>query len=328
MTPLALLTSKARSRRARIVFPEGDDDTIVEAARRVAADGIARAIILRTAGAGPLPAGDAIDVVDPGTSPKRAEYAQLYAAREGYPEAPTAHLLEKPVDFAAAMVGAGDADGMVAGFTCGTAAVILASQMFIGLREGVTTASSFFLMAVPGWKGEEGDLLVFADCAVNRNPSPGQLADIATATADSVRELLGWVPRVAMLSFSTRGSASHPDVDKVVEALRIARERQPTLAIDGEMQVDAALVPAVAVKKMTERGPVAGRANVLIFPDLDAGNMAYKLVQRLAGAAAYGPVLQGFRRPVSDLSKGATIDEIVGAATLVAASGRDPGDRA
>jgi phosphate acetyltransferase len=199
--------------------------------------------------------------------------------------------------------------------------VILASQMFIGMREGILTPSSFFLMAVPDWKGSEGGLLVFADCAVNPNPTAKELADIAVSTAASVRELLDWVPRIAMLSFSTRGSASHPDADKVLEALKLVREREPDLAIDGEMQADAALVPSVAAKKMGNTGLVAGRANVLIFPDLDAGNIAYKLVQRLARADAYGPVFQGFRRPVSDLSKGASIDDIVGATILVAAGG-------
>jgi len=317
---LAELKERARARCPRIVFAEGDDPTIVKAALRVLADGIARPILVRTTAAGPLPADAAgIEAVDPRASRQRAAYARSYAERESFPERPAAHLLKNPVNFAAAMAGSGDADGLVAGFTYGTAAVIIASRMFIGMRDGVSTPSSFFLMDVPGWSGPEGRLLIFADCAVNPNPTAEELADIALSTAASARALLGWIPRVAMLSFSTRGSASHPDVDKVVAALQIAREREPALTIDGEMQVDAALIPAVAEKKMDGEGAVGGRANILVFPDLDAGNIAYKLVQRLASAAAYGPVFQGFRRPVSDLSKGASIDDIVGATIIVAA---------
>lgn len=228
-------------------------------------------------------------------------------------------MVAKPLFHGGMMVACGDAHAMVAGAASATATVIQAGTLTVGLAPGIGTVSSYFLMIVPDFCGEKDKPFVYADCAVNIDPSAEQLADIALASAQSAATLLPDTPRVALLSYSTHGSADGLSAEKVRAALRLVRSRRPDLLIDGELQADAAVVPRVAAKKVKEAADVAGRANVLIFPDLDAGNIAYKLTQYMANATAIGPFLQGFAKPMADLSRGATVSDIVTTAVITLA---------
>jgi len=294
-----------------IVYPEPDDERIVEAAARAAEISVAKPVLVGPSGSLPNRSRPGVRMEPIEDSDRLRHLADEYAAQRGVAQGVALRLVRRPLLYGAMMVALGEAQGMVAGASHPTASVLQAAGLAIGYREGVIAPSSSFIMVVPRLGEREDVPLVFADCAVNVEPTAHVLAGIALAAADIARKLLSVVPRVAMLSFSTKGSAGHPKVDLVRSAAELAAAQMEEGFVDGEFQLDAAVSPAVARKKVKGASEVAGQANVLVFPDLNAGNIAYKAVQYLGGARAIGPILQGFAKPVSDLSRGASVEDIV-----------------
>lgn len=313
--------ARARKNPRRIVLPEGADERILVAAARLARDRLARPIVLGGPEIGAelqRLGADGVDLVDPAHDPRRQALAdRLYQRRKakGLTEEEAFRKSADPLYFGALMLGAGEVDACVSGAMNTTGDVLRAALWAVGAAEGIRTVSSSFYMVVPDFRGAGEEVLTYSDAAVVPDPTAEQLADIAAAAADARRRVVGDDPRVAFLSYSTKGSAAGPMIDEVAQALEIFRKKMPGVPVDGELQVDAALIESVGARK-SPGSPVAGKANVLIFPDLNAGNIAYKLTQRLARAEAVGPIVQGLARPCSDLSRGADADDIVNVACI------------
>ncbi|MEM7258340.1 MAG: phosphate acyltransferase [Pseudomonadota bacterium] len=316
---------RLRGSGKKLALPEGEDSRIQQAAQRLLELDVAQPVLLCEESAIKAQASfdlGGVQIVDPNRDAGPELTNALLGKKRKITEDTVGDYIKTPVYHAVAMLNNAEVDAMVAGAVLSTSSVI-AAAFAVGPKPGITTLSSFFLMDLQNQVENISQTLLFADCAININPDEEQLAEIAITTADSAAKLLDDEPRLAMLSFSSHGSARHPHVTKVARVVEIVRERAPHIRIDGELQVDTALSPRVAAGKLKDPGEVAGRANVLIFPDLDAGNIAYKLVQYCGGASATGPLLQGFAKPVCDLSRGASVEDIVSASIVTMAMSLD-----
>ena len=314
---LERMKKAAKSSKKTIVLPEGEDPRTIEAAKKIVAEGLANLVILGDPDKIDV---EGVTVIDPRSAEKHDEYAAAFAElrkKKGVTLEQAREQMDDATYFGTMMVKMGDADGLVSGACHSTANTLRPALQILKTAPGTKLVSAFFIMCTD--KAEYGDdgTLLFADCGLNIDPTADELSEIAIASAGSWEKYMGTQPKVAMLSFSTMGSAKGEVPTKVQEATELAHEKAPELAVDGDLQLDAALVPSVAALK-APGSDVAGKANVLVFPDLEAGNIGYKLVQRFAGAQAYGPILQGIAKPVNDLSRGCSADDIVGVVAITA----------
>ena len=327
MDLLEKIKEKAKQHQMRIVLPEGEEERTLKAADIIMDEGLARIIllgnpevILNKAKEYGLKNVNKAKIIDPKNHENKAKYINLMVElrkSKGLTQDDASRLIEDPLYLGTLMIKSGDADGEVAGAINATGDVLRPAFQYVKTMPGISVVSGAFIMILKDKEfGEEG-LMVFADCAVHPDPTDRELAEIAVATGKTTRAIAGFEPRIAMLSFSTKGSAKHAMVDKVVNATRIAREMDPTLDIDGELQADAAIIEAIG-KSKAPGSSIAGKANVLVFPSLESGNIAYKLVQRLAHAEAIGPILQGMAAPINDLSRGCSVSDIVNLVAITA----------
>lgn len=327
MELLDRIKEQARSIRKRIVLPEAEEQRTLRAADEIISQGLADIIlignttkIVEAAADWGLENISKATIIDPANNPKKAEYVDLMLqirGSKGLTKEQAESLIENPLYLAVMMIKAGDADGEVAGANNATGDVLRPAFQYVKTKPGVSVVSGAFIMLLKDKHYGENGMMVFADCAVHPNPTAAELAQIAVSTGETTKAITGMTPKIAMLSFSTKGSAKHEMVDKVVEATRLAQEMAPDMQIDGELQADAAIVPGIGSSK-APGSKIAGRANVLVFPTLEVGNIAYKLVQRLADAEAIGPVLQGMAAPINDLSRGCSMSDIVSLVAITA----------
>ena len=317
---LDIIYAKAKANPARMAFPEAENESMLLAAQRAVELGYIQAVLVGN--------GDAIcmacknlnidasifEIVDISDELRQQELVQRYVTLPDIilREKALGRRMNDPLYFALVMQAVGEVDCTFAGIENTTGNVILTGQTILGLQPEITTVSSCAIFEIPGYMGSEGELLAFGDSAVCQNPDPTELASIAISACDTIKSLLDWEPRCAMLSFSTNGSGEGPLVDKVREAVSIANDKRPDLFIEGEFQLDSAINPVVAAKKVSGESKVAGKANIIIWPDLNAGNIGVKLVQEFAHAKAYGPILQGFKKVVADCSRGASVADLLG----------------